>query len=152
MKTESALEGGVTGATTLTILHEVVRMIDRDAPRMDEIGKEALRKLLKKLNLDIPDEDILHVLTTGTELLANGLFYSLVGAGDKDNVYAKGAILGLAAGVGAVMLPDKLGLDNRASNRTTKTKLMTIAWYLIGGIVASAVAKKLEEKRSRSFK
>jgi hypothetical protein len=152
MKAESALEGGVTGATTLTILHEIVRRLDKNAPRMDEIGKEALGKLFKKLNLDVPDNDRLHLLATGTELLSNGLFYSLAGAGDKENVYVKGALLGLAAGIGAVTLPDKLGLDNRASNRTTQTKWMTVAWYLIGGIVAAAVTAKLEERRNKTLK
>jgi hypothetical protein len=150
MNAESAIEGGVTGATTLTILHEVVRMLDRNAPRMDEIGKEALSKLFKKLNLEVPDDEKLHLLATGGELISNGLFYSLIGAGGKENVYLKGALLGLIAGVGAVTLPAKLGLDESASNRTAKTSIMTIAWYLIGGIVASVVTKRLEERRERA--
>ena len=147
MDTKSAIEGGFTGATTLTILHEIVRQLDADAPRMDELGMQALARVFKKLDLEVPDKDKLYLLSTAVELLSNGLFYTLAGAGNKDNVWLRGSLLGLAAGIGAVVLPGKLGLDESASSRTAKTKLMTIGWYLIGGIVASAVSKRLEERR-----
>ncbi len=149
MNAESAMEGGIAGATTLTILHEIVRKLDKDAPRMDELGKEALGKLFKKLNLDVPDNDKLQVLSTGVELISNGLFYSLAGAAGKNNVYLRGIFLGFTAGIAAVALPGKLGLDERASNRTDKTKIMTIAWYMIGGVVAAAVTERLEERRRK---
>ncbi len=149
MSAETAMEGGITGATTLTILHEIVRKLDRNAPRMDEIGKEVLSNLFKKLKLDVPDDDKLHLLATGAELVSNGLFYSLAGAASKNNVFLRGIFLGLTAGIGAVVLPGKLGLDESASNRTDKTKVMTIAWYLIGGIVAAAVTERLEERKRK---
>ncbi len=150
MNAESAIEGGITGATTLTILHEIVRKLDRDAPRMDEVGKEALGKLFKKLKLDVPDDDKLHLLATGTELISNGLFYSLAGAAGKNNVILRGIFLGLTAGIAAVVLPRQLELDETASNRTTKTQVMTVAWYMIGGIVAAAVTERLEERRRKA--
>jgi hypothetical protein len=149
MNVETAMEGGITGATTLTILHEIVRKLDKDAPRLDEIGKEALGKLFKKLNLDVPDDDKMRVLATGAELISNGLFYSLVGAAGKNNVYLRGIFLGLTAGIAAVALPGKLGLDESASNRTDKTKILTVAWYVIGGVVAAAVTERLEERRRK---
>lgn len=149
MNAKSAMEGGITGATTLTILHEIVRKFNKDAPRMDELGKEVLSNLFKKLNLDVPDDDKLHLLATGAELISNGLFYSLAGAASRNNVFLRGIFLGLTAGIGAVVLPGKLGLDERASNRTDKTKVMTIAWYMIGGIVAAAVTERLEERRRK---
>jgi hypothetical protein len=147
MKAESAMEGGFSGATTLTILHEIVRKFSPDAPRMDEIGKQGLAKVFDKLKLDVPDNDQLYLLATGLELLTNGLYYSLAGAGNKNNVLAKGALLGLLAGIGAVTLPGKLGLDEHASSRTPKTAVMTVAYYLIGGIIAAAVAKRIEERK-----
>lgn len=150
MNAESAIEGGITGATTLTILHEIVRKLDRDAPRMDEVGKEALGKLFKKLKLDVPDDDKLHLLATGTELISNGLFYSLAGAAGKNNVILRGIFLGLTAGIAAVVLPRQLGLNETASNRNTKTQVMTVAWYMIGGIVAAAVTERLEERKRKA--
>lgn len=149
MNVESALEGGITGATTLTILHEIVRKLDPDAPRMDELGMQGIAKVMKKVNLDVPDKDQLYLMSIALDLLSNGLFYTLAGAGNKDNVYLRGAVLGLTAGVGAVTLPSVVGLDNAASDRTPKTKFLTIAYYLIGGIVASAVTKRLQERKQK---
>ena len=150
MNTESAIEGGISGATTLTILHEIVRQLDKNAPRMDEIGMQALTKVFKKINVDVPEKDMLYLLTTVLELITNGVFYSLVGAGNKENVWLRGSVLGLAAGIGAVVLPDKLGLDDRATNRTGETKFLTIVWYLIGGIVAAAVTQKIAERKENN--
>lgn len=152
MNTESAIEGGVTGAATLTILHEIVRKFVPDAPRMDELGMQALTKIFKQLHLDVPDKDQLYLLSTGAELLSNGLYYAIAGAGSEDNVYIRGALLGATAGIGAVTLPGVLGLDERASNRTTKTKVMTIAWYLVGGIVAAAVSKELQRRHNKRLR
>lgn len=152
MNTESALQGGLTGAATLTILHEIVRKFSPDAPRMDELGMQALSKLFKKLHLEVPDKDQLYLLSTGAELLSNGLYYAIAGAGSKDNVYLRGALLGATAGIGAITLPGVMGLDDSASNRTPKTKVMTVAWYLLGGIVASAVTEKLQQRLERKHK
>ena len=152
MNTESALEGGVTGAATLTILHEIVRRFSPDAPRMDELGIQALTKIFKKLHLEVPDKEQMYLLSTGAELLSNGLYYAIAGAGSEKNVFLRGALLGATAGVGAVTLPGVMGLDESASSRTTKTKIMTVAWYLLGGIVASAVTEKLNERRQRRDK
>jgi hypothetical protein len=149
MKTESVFEAGLAGATTLTILHEFVRLIDRDAPRMDELGKHAIAKLASKAGIDVPDDDKLYLITTVSELISNGLFFSLIGKAHKENAIIRGAALGLTAGIGAITLPKKLGLDERASTRTTKTKWMTVGLYLIGGIVASLVSNKLQEREGK---
>jgi hypothetical protein len=39
-----------------------------------------------------------------------------------------------------------MGLDETTTNLTTRTQVMTIAWYVIGGIVAAAVINAMEEK------
>jgi hypothetical protein len=146
MSTKSTLEAGLAGATTLTILHEIVRLIDKNAPRMDELGKQAIAKIASKAGLNVPDDDQAYLISTGSELISNGLFYSLVGEGNDENVLLKGAALGLTAGVGAVLLPNEMGLDGSASNRTTKTKLLTIGLYLVGGVVAALVSQRLKER------
>ena len=149
MSTESALEAGLAGATTLTILHEIVRLIDHDAPRMDELGKQAISRIASKAGMNVPHDDQAYLISTASELISNGLFYSLVGEGGKENVWLKGAALGLTAGIGAVVLPDKVGLNGGASNRTTKTKLLTVGLYLVGGMIAALVSKKLQERNER---
>jgi hypothetical protein len=149
MNAESAIEGGITSATTLTILHEIVRMFDKDAPHMQDLGMQAISKLFDKANVTVPDDDKLYFLSMAGELIGNTLFYSLTGAGGKNNVWLRGALLGLSAGIGSVVLPEKLGLSELPSSRTTKTKLMSISYYLLAGIIAALVTEKLEERRRK---
>ncbi len=150
MHTDSALEGGVVGATVLTILHEVIRHFDEEAPRMDKLGMQAFGKFLQSIDLKVPEKDQLFIITTLFELLANTLFYGMAGAGGKHHAWQRGALLGLAAGIGAVALPEHLGLVESANSKKPRTKLMTIGMYLIGGIVTAEVSRRLEERRSRA--
>lgn len=137
-----ALASGFAGAVALTLLHETVRHLRRDdAPRMDLLGMRALRKLLGKAGASQPNHQTLFNLTMAGDLLSNGLYFSLVGSGR--NAWARGAGLGLAAGIGGVLLPGPLGLGTAPSNRTPQTKAMTVAWYTFGGLVAAGVARWL---------
>jgi hypothetical protein len=135
-----ALGSGLGGALVLNILHETVRHLrPEDAPRMDVLGKRGLRKILKKAEAPQPDEDTTYGLTMLGDLVSNGLYYSFVGTGK--GVWWRGAALGLAAGVGGVVLPGPMGLGKAPSNRTPQTKIMTVAWYLIGGLAAAGISK-----------
>src|SRR4051812_15813848 len=69
-----------------------------------------------------------HDRALGGDLLANGVYYSLVGAGGSEGALRRGALLGLLAGLGAVALPAPLGLGSEPSKRTPATQLMTVAW------------------------
>ena len=146
MKIVKALESGFVGACTLTLIHEVIRRKVPEAPRMDLLGMNALSKVLRKFSAKIPDKDQLFGWTLVGDIVGNTLYYSLAGAGSKKTSIAKGIMLGLTAGLGAVMLPKKMGLNDAPSNRTLQTKVMTVAWYVIGGIVSAAVYKMLENK------
>jgi hypothetical protein len=147
MKIVKALESGFVGACTLTLIHEVIRRKVPEAPRMDLLGMNALSKVLRKFSAKIPDKDQLFGWTLVGDIVGNTLYYSLAGAGSKKTSIAKGTMLGLTAGLGAVMLPKKMGLNDAPSNRTLQTKVMTVAWYVIGGIVSAAVYKMLENKK-----
>jgi hypothetical protein len=57
----------------------------------------------------------------------------------------RGAGYGLFAGLGAVGLTQKLGLSDKPVTKTTETKVMTVAWYLLGGLVAAFVIQKVGE-------
>jgi hypothetical protein len=150
MKLLAAIGGGLAGAIALTILHEVTRRVDEDAPRMDLLGMDALSKGLRKTGQDVPDQDSLFNLTLAADIVSNTLYYSLAAAGNKKYVVPKGTLLGLAAGAGAVLLPKSIGLNPKHSNKTLKTQLLTTAFYVAGGFIASAVAKKLEGKVRKS--
>jgi hypothetical protein len=142
-----ALGNGLVGAVVLTAIHETVRhIIPATAPRMDVLGMRGLRKLLGNANAPQPDQDTLFNLTMAGDILSNGLYYSLVGTGK--NAWQRGAVLGLAAGVGGVVLPGPMGLGDGPSNRTTQTKLMTVAWYLLGGLAAAGAARAGSKKQN----
>ncbi|MVN76541.1 hypothetical protein GO988_09425 [Hymenobacter sp. HMF4947] len=146
MKLLPSLAAGFAGATALTVLHEVARHLrPHDAPRMDVLGERGLRKLLGLADAPQPDHATAYVATMAGDILSNGLYFSLVGSGRHS--LRRGLLLGVAAGVGGVVLPGPLGLGEAPSNRTTQTKAMTVAWYTVGGLVAGALAQALRKSR-----
>lgn len=146
MKIISALEGGLFGAFALSILHQILKKYNPDAPHMDELGMEALSKTLNFADLPIPEERKLFLMTLAGDLLVNSAFYSAAGIGNKNQVWLRGILLGLSAGLGGVFLPKPMGLDEEKSNRTIQTKIMTVGLYLLGGLVASAVMDHLQNR------
>src|ERR671920_94498 len=104
MKVTTALTGGLAGAGLLTILHETIKRADPDAPRMDLLGMNALSKMLHSADREVPSRDKLFAITMAGDLISNSLYYSLAGAGQSNQV-GKGALLGLAAGIGGIVLP-----------------------------------------------
>lgn len=144
-KAIKAMAGGLAGACALTILHETARRLMPDAPRMDVLGMRSITKIMNKAGEEPPqDKEELHNWALAGDMLSNSLFYSLAGTG-KD-AWWRGAILGAAAGAGAVLLPGPLGLGEEPSNKTHKTQAMTIGYYLLGGMVAAAVGHALSSK------
>lgn len=149
MKLSSAIEGGLLGAFALSLLHEILRHYNSDAPHLDEAGMQAMTKLLDSVNLPIPEDKKLFLLTLAGDLIANAAFYSAAGIGDKEQVWLRGILLGLSAGVGGVLLPKPMGLDEKTTARTTETKLLTMGLYLVGGVVASALMEHLEKRKQK---
>jgi len=119
----------------------VRRLRPQDAPRMDLLGERGLRQLFAKADAPQPGDQQAYLLTLAGDLVSNGLYYSFVGS--SKHSLRRGLALGVAAGVGGVLLPGPLGLGTAPSNRTPQTQAMTVAWYTIGGLVAGAVAKAL---------
>ena len=146
-KTISAIIGGVTGAAVLNTIHQSVAQFDHDAPRVDLVGEESLSKGFEKVGLKPPTGNALFTATLAADLLSNATYYSLIGLARKKHLLAVGAVTGLAAGVGALALTKPMGLSDAPVTRTEKTKLLTVAWYTIGGLVAGAVILSLRNKK-----
>ena len=144
MKLISSIGGGLAGACALTILHEIVKRLDSEAPRMDLMGMQAVRKGIKKADRPVPDNSHLYEIALVGDIISNTIYYGLGIAGKKKYIWPKGVLAGTAAGLGAIFLPKSLGLNPKYSSKTLKTTAFTTGLYLIGGLVASAVAKKLE--------
>jgi len=107
----------------------------------------ALAKGFAAADHDIPPRRDLIKIAMAGDLASNTAYYSLVGAAGPDNAVAAGTLLGLAAGIGAVLLPGPLGLGEAPSARTPQTKAMTVAWYLAGGLAAGLAFRALSDTR-----
>ena len=145
----TALGSGLAGAVTLNAIHETVRRIrPDDAPRMDTYGRRSIARGMEMVGVTPPARDTLQGLALAGDLVANSLYYALVGAGSPDPKAAllRGAALGAAAGIGAVVLPPVMGLGSAPSRRTPQTKAMTFAWYLAGGLAAAGVWALLQDR------
>jgi len=131
-----AIGSGVAGAMALTAVHETARKTLEDAPRMDVLASRAIAGSLEALGQQPPTDERLYEAAMVGDIVSNSLYYSLVGLGSPQGALKRGALLGLAAGVGAVVLPPLLGLGHGPSRRTRATEAMTVGWYLLGGVVA----------------
>jgi hypothetical protein len=131
-----AMGSGLVGACALTLIHEAARRYIDDAPRMDVVGMRAIAKTMRAVDV-LPPVPLHEVALVG-DLVSNSFYYGLVGVGAREDALRNGALLGLAAGLGAVFLPEPLGLGRQPSSNSTGTQLMTVAWYLLGGLAAGA--------------
>ena len=152
MKVLHALLGGLAGACAITVLHQVIKNKDEEeAPRMDLLGMESITKLLNKAGVEVPNDNKLYYITMAGDIVSNTLYYSLTGVGEK-KVWFKGPLLGLAAGLGAVFLPKPMGLNEKHSNKTKETQLLSVLYYFTGGVISSAVVKLLGQPTDNSVK
>ncbi len=145
MKQWSSIISGLTGATVLTLLHELLRKTVSAAPRMDKLGQQGLSKVLSASGSEVPSDDDLQKIVLGGDIIGNAAYYSMVGLKPKYSLVT-GAVIGLAAGIGAVALPGNIGLNEQYSNATAKTQVLTVLLYLTGGLVAGAVHTILDKK------
>lgn len=146
MKIIKNIIGGLAGAIALNILHETVRHYDKDAPRVDLVGEEGLTKGMKALGAVPPKGQNLYLSTLAADLLSNAFYYSLIGRGKRKNLILRGIGYGAVAGYGALKLTKPLGLKSKPVARTVKTKVLTVAYYTLGGIVAAVTMKALRKK------
>ena len=137
-----ALLSGAAGAVALTTVHQAARAITPDAPRMDIVGMRALTRCLRASGHEPQDRDRLYLATLAGDLISNSAYYSLA------TTFTRGTVLGLLAGIGALLLPEPMGLGSPPKSERLPNQVMTVAWYLTGGLVAAAVARQLA-RRSR---
>ncbi|QIP15808.1 hypothetical protein G8759_25845 [Spirosoma aureum] len=138
-----SLGSGLAGAVALNVLHETVRQFVATAPRADLLGMRSIAKGYRAIGEQPPRGNKLYSMAILGDVVSNALYYSLVGVNKEQSVLT-GAALGALAGVGAVTLPGRIGLGEKPTNRTTATAVMTIGWYLFGGLVAGAVFKQIK--------
>ena len=144
MKTDRGLFAGFLGTCALNFIHETGRRIIPEAPRMDLVAMKAIDKILRRFNIELTPPT-LRTLAFAGDMVSNSLYYSVLSKmavrHQPQDLWKKASALGLAAGVGAVVLPPLLNLGDQPRN--PKTALMTIAWYTLGAFAtAQALGRK----------
>lgn len=137
-RTLCSLMAGAAGAGALTLVHQTARLATPYAPRMDVLGMRAIRGARSRLGLEHRSDHDLEREALAGDMLANTAYYALIGAGGRGSAWTRGLGLGLVAGLGAVFLPRHLGLGDPPNADRPATQLMTIAWYVVGGLAAAA--------------
>jgi len=137
------LIGGLAGAIVLNIVHETARRFVKKAPRIDKVGEEAVTKSLHAAGLSAPTGKTLFGTTLVADIASNAGYFAMIGKGERQTLLLRGAGYGLIAGLGAIGLTQQLGLSDKPITKTPETKVMTVAWYLIGGLVTALVIKKV---------
>jgi hypothetical protein len=138
----AGLIGGLAGAITTTILHEILRRRYSGAPRLDKLGEEALDKTVSKISGNHIPAEKKYPASMAADIVSNTLYYSAA-AFKPARAVLTGTILGATAGMGAVKLPGRMGLNGSTTAGTSNRKWLTIGLYTIGGLVAGLVAKRL---------
>lgn len=148
MKFISSIAGGFAGACVVTLLNQVIKKYDKGAPRIDLLGQEVAAEAHHALDSNLPSQQTLYKQALAGDLLSNTIYFSIAGANDK-HPEVQGGMQGVLAGLSAVYAP---GLSNalnaKHTGETDKKKILTTAYYFIGGIVAAKVMKLVDEKLS----
>lgn len=159
MKLASAVEGGLTGATTLTLLQEALHKIDGKAPR-PLLHKSGLMKQLRKNGTKPGDNNKLYIKLAG-ELLSNAAYFGLSSIGKKKNAVLRGGLLGAAAGLGSAFFTedkeqdttdDATAVDSNTSRNSIKKKVLTVTLYTAGGLLAGFAIKKINQKSGKKLR
>jgi hypothetical protein len=138
-----ALSAGLTGAVVLTVAHEALRRLRSDAPRMDVVGKRALRSAFRRFRARPPRGATLYGTALAADLLANTAYYSAFLLGRANRPWIRQSTAGLLAGVGALVLPPIIGLGFAPKSYRRNNRLLTIGLYLLGGLTAAAAYRRL---------
>lgn len=158
MNIAKAIEGGLTGASTLTLLQEALHKIDHRAPRPLLYKSGLIKKLKKSSGKKGAKANRLYIQLAG-ELLTNAAYFGLTGLGKKKNAVLRGGVLGAAAGLGSAFLSNNKEHDQKDENgvlvnqrNNVKDKLLTISLYTAGGLLAGLAIKKLNKKMKKKKK
>lgn len=139
------LLAGLAGAVALNILHESLKKTSSDMPRVDLLGEEALQKTIQYFGGNLDNKKDLYKVTLAGDILGNTLYYSLIGAGNPKYLWPKVAMMGLSAGIGAVRLPEPMGLDPEPVAKNNQIKALTVGYYVLGAAVTGLVLSLLKK-------
>lgn len=132
----SNIIAGLGGAIVLTLLNESLKHVNGNMPRIDLVGEEAVQKTAAYFGMDVENEETLFGVSLVGDLISNTAYYSLIN-GSGNELWIKAASAGVTAGIAAIKIPDKIGLNDNPVAKKNSTKLWTVSYYLIGAIATA---------------
>ena len=142
-----SLMAGFAGAVALNILHETMRKLDNEAPRLDLLGEQVVKKSAEALNIDAPTGNKLYGVTMAGDILTNATYFAAIGMGGKKYMMLRAIGAGVSAGVVALKAPEPLELNENYVANSDKRKLLTVAYYVFGALVTAGVAGFMSKKK-----
>lgn len=140
------LLAGLGGAIALNIIHESLKKKSKSTPRVDLLGEEALQKTVEYFGGHIDNEKNLYTATLAGDILSNAMYYSMIGNGAPQHLWVRAISYGVAAGVGAITLPEPLGLNPEPVTKTKTSQALTVGYYVAGALVTAAILKASGKK------
>ena len=140
------LLAGAIGAVVLTAVHQLGRATLDHPPRMDVLGRRALRRTARPMGVRLGRRQAQRWTLAG-DLVSNALYYALATRGSPDGAPWRGTLLGALAGLGGVFLPGPLGLGRSPSRARASTSALTVGWYTLGGLAAGIAARRMGRER-----
>ncbi|UJF29040.1 hypothetical protein L0B70_09295 [Kaistella sp. 97-N-M2] len=140
---------GLAGSLALTGVHQLFKKYIVGAPNLDQVGEEAVKTSLDKIDVDLPHEDQVFAAAMGGNILSNAvLFSTLATSTTSSEMLAKTLGTGLLGAAGTIGLADQV-LDHNKATNTSQKKWMTTGYYLFGALVSIGVYNWLEERRHK---
>lgn len=137
---------GFAGAAALNILHESMRKLDSEAPRMDLVGEQIVKKSAKALDIKAPTGNKLYGVALAGDVLTNASYFAAIGMGGRKFILLRAIGAGISAGIAAVKAPKPMGLKEEYVANTEKREIMTIAYYVFGAVVTAGVLSMMAKK------
>lgn len=149
MKLNDSVISGVAGAVALTAVHQAALKLTDAAPRMDVLGVRALTQGAQQVGLTDESGNVdrtgpLYNAALAGDLLVNSVYYSMA------TTWTRGAAMGLLAGICCLTIPQKVGLGDAPKSELLSNKIMTVAWYVVGGLAAAWTAQCLARRRAEA--
>ena len=137
---------GLAGSLALTGVHQLFKKYYSGSPNLDQVGEEAIKLSLEKVDVPTTDEEQVYAAAMGGNILSNALLFStLATSTNTSQIISKTLGTGLLGAAGTIGLADQILGNNKATN-TDQKKWMTAGYYLIGAVVSIGVYNLLEKK------
>jgi hypothetical protein len=159
MKLASAIEGGLAGATTVSMLGEALRKIDEHSSA-DLFKGDSLIKTFKKAKSKKASKATKLWIKLASELLGSTAYLSLSSLGKKKNAALRGALLGTVAGLGFAVLNEHHHRKEKASGHEgyplvklpanpVLAKAVQVALYALAGLIAGKMMQASGKKKKK---